>query len=1602
MTAPELRLKVTLDTSFLKAQISRLPLDFVGTNVSIRPKFDRQIIVNEFRLLSRYIGSKKFNVTIASNLEKEIQAADRLVLALQRVQQASGKAQGGLPLGTKGLSKTAGQAGLSATEIKTLFNASIQGGLLDEKTLGKTRAQMVAALGAIGRDSIKGLLNGLESDDAKLQQAAQTLGKSLIRTLKDVLGIASPSKEFKKIGDDVGKGFELGAVASMDRAFDALESKIRERLSKLQAMLQRDPSRRGAFPHIASGGLLESAPLARELDQAYAQLARIQERRQGRLSSERTALARSSGMLLPAGVSTVPVTKAQEVVLSNFLTGMRNANRTLRQHFAANSYLPRATKALSGAMDQAAVGIKALPGTRGPIAALPSSEMLSQRKFQSAAEKAAQIDAANAAREQARKASEQGALREMFKGVPAISAPMIGAENAPLSRAASYMLNKTNRILGLPSGPSSPIGSMGQFPMAGMAGRGSMGQFPMSGMLGLGSMGQFPMSGMAYPSSPLGRITPQSSMFAGGGGGGMPPSGGGGGGGGVGSGGRGRQGFGGGFNVPDLPGTGLIREMGQEFTFATKQVFLFGAAYKALAIMQNFPRQVGAAVGSLQSFRNTLNAISPTAQEAALSNQLILGLVERYNIPLESARQGFTKLYASMQPAGFSGTEISKLFTGISKASATLGLSADKVDRVTYAFSQMASKGQLMSEEVSGQLGDVIPGALSIMAEAAGMGIGQFKKAMEDGEFVGKRFTEVMNKVPDVLEKRFSKGAEGAAKTFQGAMNNMQNATKLFYESFEPAAVAFLNTFVNPISRQLKDLADGFQAFFAGTQAQTLGGQGIADELNRMRPAFEGVMQNIKAFAPTLQLLGDIALTVAKAFTVLIGNPIVGFLAKTYAQVLLLTTAFNLLTANAIARTITSLVSMVFQLRATNQAMIGTQVQMALLRSNAGGLTAAFNSGALAVAGLGAAIKTALLGGIVTAAILLIDQLINRIQQLRAESDAVKARGKGARAEVKAAYAGGVESGRGMAAQKEAEARSASRMSGIYRNLAEGKKISAEDLAFYEEQGGDASLLSKPKAGATRKFKQLRSEFERLSLRSAQTAESLRAGIAQGSREGEQAAAAQAARTQKDQQQSAPVEAGKSKTKEKERESQIPVLQLELATTEQLFEIERQIMTARLGGNELELVRLNGLKEQLRLNEQIAKVKLDNDLPAAEKALQIQQLLKQVELARLQTSFELEEKIAEAYQRAQDAVMEIGKQAAAELSDKQEYERLVTEGVLPSVAKITVETNRQFAAELEKLSLLETQIKDQIAILEAKKNITAEDKKQLDIFRKRLQETRGAIQQTPMITGEAIQSRVEAERPKGTAVSLREEADELRTALDKLLSTQEVVKFSAKAIGEAFSTSFKNAITGAATAQEALAGFFQSVGNAFADMAAQMIQKMIQIYILDQFLKILPGAAGAFTGDASIKGGGFGSFSGGDFSAGGVPGLPGLGGAGALANGDGMPSYAGVKFANGGIALGGFKSFANGGMVTGPTMGLVGEGRYNEAIVPLPNGKSIPVELGGAAGNQMNTSIVVNVNNGQAQSNATGSNSSELGRKIEGAVKQVIVGELRPGGLLAR
>jgi tape measure domain-containing protein len=243
-------------------------------------------------------------------------------------------------------------------------------------------------------------------------------------------------------------------------------------------------------------------------------------------------------------------------------------------------------------------------------------------------------------------------------------------------------------------------------------------------------------------------------------------------------------------------------------------------------------------------------------------------------------------------------------------------------------------------------------------------------------------------------------------------------------------------------------------------------------------------------------------------------------------------------------------------------------------------------------------------------------------------------------------------------------------------------------------------------------------------------------------------------------------------------------------------------------------------------------------------------------------------------------------------------------------------------------------------------------------------------QETPRLSDAQVESQAVLEEQVAAAAKSR---DQLRSI--------------ASSIGDSFGEAFKGIITGSMTAQEALAGMFQRIADSFADMAAQMIADYMRMQALGLLNTIFSALAPAL--GAGLSSG----FSAGTSSAIDT-------GAGGWASAFSTP----LKFANGGIAPGSFQAFANGGMVTGPTLGLVGEGRYNEAIIPLPDGKSVPVQLsGGAGGNAapISTSIVVNVKNGQAESQMSGNQGNQLARELEGAVRQVILKESRPGGLIS-
>jgi tape measure domain-containing protein len=1058
----ELKLKVSLDLAFFRQQLAGLGAATAGTPMTVQIKFDRRGVQNELNALGANIRKRDYRLTIQTNLKTEIEQAKKLAQAYADLEK--GAFASPQPKQRGSFTKSAFR-GMDLGDVKKLYREAANAGLLAyDEAVYKNRRKVEEALYGLGKDSIAGLLNGLKSDNDKLQAAAKALGRDLIASVKAVLGIASPSKEFKKIGEDSGEGFEQGLKSGLEEATRMSVQEMRDLFRALQGEAKSGAARLQATMLAAMAGLVQ-LPGGRQQRRRLAQSAEginaamtgaaainigarqagVRQQAAGAASatpafmtalpmmfgmSERELMSRLQGLYgqqyrapsiggggaIPSQIGTLissitgtrgPLGTGGGAIGQLFKGGAVNPGLLPSGYIGRSAISPKFVNYPagmppvygSGFIEPTAYGSLAA-GTTGRYgmsgsAAFPLSPMM-RGGIGAGAGSFVPMETGRSVNNFAESLSAlTGRVKDAATAVKRQLFPTFGdlrTELIDINRSVSVAANaQGNRFYGNYMKKSGQIG---------------MYDFPMSGMMGpstpLGTMGQFPSAGMVYPSSPLGRITAQSSMF---GGGGMQPPGGGGGGGGrfggmvPGAGNFGRA-IGG---LGNLPGAGTIRELGSEFGFATKQVLLFGQAYKLLAFIQDFPGQVANAVAQLQSFRNTLLSVTGSADAAADANEFILAAVEKYSIPLQSARDGFTKLFASMEPAGFAAGEIQNLFLGISKAAATYGLSADKVDRVNYAFAQMASKGQVMSEELKGQLGDVLPGAMGIFAEAAGFkgpdAIQKFGKALEDGVYKGGKMRELLRNVADEMNKEFGPGAEGAAKTFQGAMNRMQTATAKLYESFEPAAIGVLNTVAVPLVNTLKNLTDGVNAYFSGQQAATPAAQGFADVLKTLVPTLAGIGENLKYVFQQVSILvqgfGAVALQVAR----LLALPIVRYLAGAYVQTLLLTTAFQALAASGLGAALVAIG------RFIAQGIVYAQVTL--------GMRVATQQTTVAMYQFGTAVQTVMIKSVVGIALVAIGALISRLVELQNAMASVsgqsKAMGDAAKASAKLGDVAGVK-----------------------------------------------------------------------------------------------------------------------------------------------------------------------------------------------------------------------------------------------------------------------------------------------------------------------------------------------------------------------------------------------------------------------------------------------------------------------------------------------------------------------------------------------------------------------------------------------------------------
>ncbi|EIA7252804.1 tape measure protein [Escherichia coli] len=156
---------------------------------------------------------------------------------------------------------------------------------------------------------------------------------------------------------------------------------------------------------------------------------------------------------------------------------------------------------------------------------------------------------------------------------------------------------------------------------------------------------------------------------------------------------------------------------------------------------------------------------------------------------------------------GLEGSE--ELFKNLTGYARLMGRSDEQIQRALTAVSQMASKGQVMAEELKGQLSEALPGATQAFAKALGLTEKQLFDKMKNGDV----------KASDALPK-FAKEL--------GSQINSRGGWKAIQDSTQTMLGNLKNTWNNSLTDIFKGSENGLQDFTRSltTLLNALGGSG--------------------------------------------------------------------------------------------------------------------------------------------------------------------------------------------------------------------------------------------------------------------------------------------------------------------------------------------------------------------------------------------------------------------------------------------------------------------------------------------------------------------------------------------------------------------------------------------------------------------------------------------------------------------------------------------------------------------------------------------------------------------------------------------------------
>jgi lambda family phage tail tape measure protein len=207
----------------------------------------------------------------------------------------------------------------------------------------------------------------------------------------------------------------------------------------------------------------------------------------------------------------------------------------------------------------------------------------------------------------------------------------------------------------------------------------------------------------------------------------------------------------------------------------------------------------------------------------------------------------FKSLSAASKGTTLEGKGVHDIFRAITKASASLGLTAYETEGALYAVQQMISKATVQSEELRGQLGERLPGAFRMAAEAMGLTMPQLSKQLELGNIMAE---DLLPKLARVLEDTYSGEVSEAVE----ASNKLSEAWKTLRYNIAKSG------FLSEASHSVMSLAQTMDSPALQSGLRDIGvglGQMIKDS-RRLIPLLKDLTSGLGGVVSVLGRLSDV------------------------------------------------------------------------------------------------------------------------------------------------------------------------------------------------------------------------------------------------------------------------------------------------------------------------------------------------------------------------------------------------------------------------------------------------------------------------------------------------------------------------------------------------------------------------------------------------------------------------------------------------------------------------------------------------------------------------------------------------------------------------